>query len=952
MNEKRGLLMFRFIWNNWWRRKERFILLLIGAAVISVGLTYLFGLSGSNKETIIGELEERWSSSYDIVVRPEGTRETTEEDGLLDPNYLSGIQGKITREQYETIQEIDHVDVAAPIAMIGYADYTVFLDEFEIEEPGLYRITTEEIVDDGIHTHTEVRHKYLSHGEWNEFVESEYESETGPDGFVYSKNTTSIIPGTDSMHHTMMADQALPFAAIDPIQEAKLVGLDEAILDIGESRYFSEEDEVIQTPWNISAEDAENTPEEELSYLTTMPVILSNTSNTDLAINYTLEKLDVPFDSSEAADIVQESIQTRGDSLEDLSGDKIETFRYDDQEIYGHMINSVAQMDYQTGEFLTSEELSIDRTVPTEGGIHEWNSSEINLGLYPSPLVYESVSSPFPERWEQGYQLEIFSKEDEFYDDMLDSFREQNLISTMNGDWGMPILNLKGIGFFDPSDLDLAIDPTHELPMETYRPATAERVLDQDLNPVNPPETIKPTYDSDSFLANPPAVLTTLDAAEAIYGDEFISAIRIKVSGVDTLTEESQELVEQIAAEIENETGLITDITLGSGIQPALVHVPAINDQEEIGWVQQLWMKLGSSITIYREASMGLTWLIASIVVVAVIYVWSTNLVSLLARRKEFAVLLSVGWRPSQLRKLLFTESALFGLLVAILSWTMLGWMAVNEQVSISLIHVLLVGLFGLLIYMLGAIVPAYMTGKIRPYEAMRTGEMKTSSSSILKTRGIFTMAVNHYLGRWKRSVLSIISIALPTCLLAILLFITFRLQGVMYTTWLGEYAALQVESAHYVAMVVALIIAIFTTAEIMWQNIAERQDEIALLKAVGWKNGHIRLLIWTEGLLSGILATVVGLAPVIAFMWYIYGGVPVEELKFILLTALIPITVGILGTVVPAERATRISPIQGMLGGASYKKESKWMKYILMTVFGGIVIAFGYTIVQFITHL
>src|SRR5699024_362984 len=392
---------------------------------------------------------------------------------------------------------------------------------------------------------------------------------------------------------------------------------DEAILDIGESRYFSEQDKVIQTPWNISAEDAKNTPEEELAYLTTMPVILSNTSNTDLAINYTLEILDVPFDPAEAADIVQKSIQTKGDSLEDLSGEEIDIFHYDDQEIYGHMINSVTQMDYQTGEFLSSEESSIDREVLIEGGgMHIWESSEVTLGLYPSPIVYEHITSPFPERWEKGYQLETFSNEDAFHNDTFDSFREQKSIDEINGDWGMPVLNLKGIGFFDPAELDLAIDPTHELPMETYRPATAERVLDQDLNPVNPPETIQPTYDADSFLANPPGVLTTLDAAEAIYGDEFISAIRIKVSGVDTLNEESQELVVQIAAEIEDKTGLITDITLGSGIQPALVHVPAINDQEEIGWVQQLWMKLGSSISIYREASMGLTWLIASIMVV------------------------------------------------------------------------------------------------------------------------------------------------------------------------------------------------------------------------------------------------------------------------------------------------------------------------------------------------
>lgn len=934
--------MIRFIWNNWWRRKERFLLLLIGAVVISVGLTYLFGLSGTNKETIVDELEERWSSSYDIVVRPEGTRETTEEDGLLDPNYLSGIQGKITMDQYETIKQIDRIDIAAPIAMIGYANYMVFLDEFTLDEPGLYRLTREEVIDDGIHQYTEVSHTYLSDGEWDEFVQKEFK-EVNEDGHVSTYNDTQISTSFgSSFDHVVSSSRDLPFAAIDPVQEARLVGLDQSILNIGESRYFSEDDKATQRALN----DDGYTPEDEIINLTTMPVIVSIASNTDHTNNYTLEKLDVTNDPDEAAEIVQESVKTQGKSLKKLPGDEVESFHYSEEEIYGHMINSLAQMDYQTGEQMDRDESHIERSVD---GV-TYSSDDIWLGLYPSPIIYASTESPFPERWERGYQLETFPNEEYVTGDLFYTFREHKSIGFINGG-EPPRVNLQGIGFFDPAQLDLAIDPTHELPMETYRPAMAERVFDQDLNPINPPETMKPTYDSDSFLANPPAVLTTLDAAEAIYGEEFISAIRIKVAGVDTLNEESQELVEQIAAEIEDKTGLITDITLGSGIQPALVHVPAINDKEEVGWVQQLWMKLGSSITIYREASMGLTWLIASIVVVAVIYVWATNLVSLLARRKEFAVLLSVGWRPGQLRKLLFAESVLFGLLVAILSWTMLGFMSMNDQATVTPIQIVLVGLFGLLIYIVGAITPAYMAGKISPYEAMRTGEIKKSGSFLLRTRGIFTMAVNHYMGRWKRSLLSIISIALPTCLLAILLFITYRLQGVMYTTWLGEYAALQVESAHYVAMVVALVIAIFTTAEIMWQNIAERQDEIALLKAVGWKNGHIRLLVWTEGLLSGIFATIIGLGPVIAFMWYIYGDIPSQEFQFILLTALIPITVGILGTIVPAERAVRIMPMQGISGGASHKKEGKMIKYVLVAAFGLISVAFVYTLVQMIVH-
>lgn len=64
--------MMRFIWQNWWRRKERFFLILIGAFIISSGLTYLVGLSDMNRGKVEKELQERWETSYDLVVRPKG----------------------------------------------------------------------------------------------------------------------------------------------------------------------------------------------------------------------------------------------------------------------------------------------------------------------------------------------------------------------------------------------------------------------------------------------------------------------------------------------------------------------------------------------------------------------------------------------------------------------------------------------------------------------------------------------------------------------------------------------------------------------------------------------------------------------------------------------------------------------------------------------------------------
>src|SRR5699024_7764358 len=137
--------MIRFIWQNWWRRKERFILLLIGALIISVGLTYLVGLSETNQATVVDELQKRWSSSYDIVVRPEGSRASIENEKLLDPNFLSGIYGGIRMSEYKTIKRMPDVDIAAPIAMIGSFSIGVIIDTLNFPEPGFYK-TTEKIM--------------------------------------------------------------------------------------------------------------------------------------------------------------------------------------------------------------------------------------------------------------------------------------------------------------------------------------------------------------------------------------------------------------------------------------------------------------------------------------------------------------------------------------------------------------------------------------------------------------------------------------------------------------------------------------------------------------------------------------------------------------------------------------------------------------------------------------
>ncbi|HAB32972.1 MAG TPA: ABC transporter permease, partial [Exiguobacterium sp.] len=107
---------------------------------VSTGLSYLIGTTQANNGTVVDELQKRWGSSYDIVVRPKDSRSVTEDLKLLEPNYTSGLDGGITRKQYETIKKITDVEVAAPIAMIGNSYIDANVGTHTITDPGIYKL--------------------------------------------------------------------------------------------------------------------------------------------------------------------------------------------------------------------------------------------------------------------------------------------------------------------------------------------------------------------------------------------------------------------------------------------------------------------------------------------------------------------------------------------------------------------------------------------------------------------------------------------------------------------------------------------------------------------------------------------------------------------------------------------------------------------------------------------
>ena len=114
--------MGRLAWPQVRFRLARTLALVAGVLVAATAFTVLTAASQTAQVRTLGTVSANFKAAYDILVRPKGARTAVESTtGTVQPDFLSGIYGGITMAQYHKVQQIPGVQVAAPIAMVGYA---------------------------------------------------------------------------------------------------------------------------------------------------------------------------------------------------------------------------------------------------------------------------------------------------------------------------------------------------------------------------------------------------------------------------------------------------------------------------------------------------------------------------------------------------------------------------------------------------------------------------------------------------------------------------------------------------------------------------------------------------------------------------------------------------------------------------------------------------------------
>src|SRR5437762_14110557 len=94
------------------------------AAVIALAAASFVLLTAASRTTdarVEGTVSSNYRAAYDILVRPRGSQSALERSrGLVANNALGGLFGGITLAEYRRILRIQGIQVAAPVANVGF----------------------------------------------------------------------------------------------------------------------------------------------------------------------------------------------------------------------------------------------------------------------------------------------------------------------------------------------------------------------------------------------------------------------------------------------------------------------------------------------------------------------------------------------------------------------------------------------------------------------------------------------------------------------------------------------------------------------------------------------------------------------------------------------------------------------------------------------------------------
>ena len=871
-----------------WRRYGTMGLTVVLAVTAFVVLT---GSAQTSQLRATATVDLNFRSSYDILVRPPGSQTAVErKTGRVRPNYLSGIFGGITSRQVAQISDINGVEIAAPIAMLGEVLQTVDypVDVTHLVPPrgsAVLRFSTIEHTTRGLGAVPgPAGYLYVSQSLARDFSADDLPVIEMIDGHkvavCHELDPTDVSSPFDPLSDwgaqcwdrlsglsgemwpqtpgTFQVRLRLSFpvmvAAVDPKAEAALTGLDEAV-DGG--RY-------------LTSADGPSEPDPEYGGVT-VPVLASSVSLVDQSSTVRVDRL-----GGSAVTALQ-------------SGLSLAKAR--------HIIRaSSGETILRRG--ITAEQVHrawLEGTASISGGVVHprllFTTSAVGYTQRPDGTLTPNVVRNDPEIWRTyQYGNEPFAAVPETAADT--GYRRISAITATGVDrlGKLNTVDLETVGTFDPRRIRFG-SALSRVPLETYQSPSASPA-DTRTRELLDGKSLLPDTNPAGYLQAPPLLLTTLAALPAFTDPQAfdfpadarsqqapISAVRVRVAGVTGADPVSRERVRLVAEQIRKITGLEVDITVGSSPHPTTISLPASHSGAPALTVTENWVQKGVTAVLISAIDRKSLALFILILLTAALTVAISATAAVRSRRTELGVLSCLGWRPLTLVRSVLTELTAVGVAAGLLGAAMSVPIGAALGVSVSALRAASAVPAAVGLILLAGVLPVVAAGRAVPADAVRPPVSKRAGSPSA-LRGVASVARGYLRRTPGRVAAAGLALALGVASLTILLGIVVGFHGAVVGTLLGNAVSVQVRGADLVAALLVVVLGLSCLVDVLYLDIREQAPRYASLQAAGWRDRTLgALIVWQAaiiaifGAITGAVLGVVSLeflAPVTPRVWLV----------------------------------------------------------------------------------
>ena len=867
--------MRRLAWSQLRFRTGRALALLAGMLVATTAFTVLTAAARAAQIRTIGTVNAHFQPAYDILVRPSGARSRLESaTGTVQPDFLSGIYGGITMAQWNQISRIAGVQVAAPIAMVGYtfmnAQFPVRLPAADVARPGrqLYRINTTWVSANGATRIPEpASYVYVTPDRVHfRFDKNGATTETLPDGSTvtpcpaynapanpfspagrsgatcWSKvNGDGTPPGTRSdvdlngrAGFSVSWQFPMLIAAIDPQAEARLDGLNQALTS---GRYLPENFDDTNRRAGFGKVGG------------VFPVLAAADSGIGEDAVTRVEELPAPtvppvFDPATVArDAMVPGHTVLGNTV--TAG-----------QAYQYLLSALGGPGKQNifnglGAYWSAGPVSYR---PGSGG---------ELPARSAPLVPAAVRNP-ASVWESDAEFLVPPMDNA--DTQYRTLRQHALVPdkrTKVTDEPLPVLD----GTFGPGKI-AAFDPLSQVPLGPYQPTVATPASPASRKALGGGDLL-PDLNMGGLVTQPVQLITTLAALPTLENNDYtgsaqparapISVIRVRVAGVTGPNPASLNRIKTVAEQIELRTHLTVDIVAGSSPAPTTVAVPADRYGTPALLLSEGWVSKGVAISILTAVDRSSVALFVLILVVCALFVANSATAAVRGRRTELGVLTCLGWTRPRVFATVLGEVTLIGLTAGILGALLSPPLAAALGLHASVTHAALAIPVAMALALVAGAVPAALAARAEPMAAVRPAVLAVRRAR--QPSGITGLAVVNVLRTPGRTIVGAVSLGVGVTALTLLVAVTLAFRGAVVGTLLGNVVTVQVRGVDYVAVAATVILGMLAVADALLISMTERAPELATLRAFGWPEAALRRMVVTEGALTGLAGSVAGAA-------------------------------------------------------------------------------------------